>query len=163
MAQPDRTFLLSHPAHLIALGGGVGLVPKAPGTAGTVLAYPIAWASVQATSSLAWLAWGFAFVLGIWACDRAGRDLGVSDHGALVWDEVVAMWGVLLCIPFTLLAWLIAFALFRLFDIVKPFPVGWFDRKVKGGLGVMLDDVLAAGYVVLMFWLARYLPTGWQP
>lgn len=163
VADPDKSFLLSHPAHFIALGGGLGLVPKAPGTFGTLLGFPLAWASLQLTGWIAWALVGAAFLLGIWASERSGRDLGVADHGAMVWDEVVAMWAVLLLIPITWIAWLMAFLLFRLFDITKPFPVGWFDRKVKGGFGVMLDDALAAGYVVLVFWLTRYLPAGWQP
>lgn len=162
MAEPDKAFLFSHPAHFIALGGGTGLVPGAPGTVGTLLGYPLAWASLQLPLSLAWTAVGAAFVLGIWACGRSGRDLGVADHGAMVWDEVVAMWAVLLVVPATWMSWLIAFALFRLFDIAKPFPIGWFDRKVKGGFGVMLDDALAAAYVVLVFSLTRYLPAAWQ-
>lgn len=163
MAEPDRAFLLSHPAHFIALGGGTGLFPKAPGTLGTLLGYPLAWASLQGPVWLAWALCAGAFLLGIWACARAGHALGVADHGSMVWDEVVAMWAVLLCVPMSWTAWLVAFVLFRMFDIVKPVPVGWFDRKVKGGFGVMLDDALAGAYVVLVFWLARFLPAGWQP
>jgi len=163
MADPNKAFLLSHPAHFIALGGGLGLARKAPGTFGTLLGLPLAWASLQVPAWMAWTLVATSFALGIWACDKSGRDLGVADHGCMVWDEVVAMWAVLLLVPMTWIAWLMAFLLFRLFDIAKPFPVGWFDRKVKGGFGVMLDDALAAGYVVLVFWLTRYLPAGWQP
>lgn len=163
MANPDKIFLLSHPAHFVALGGGIGLAPKAPGTLGTLLGYPLAWASLQCPGWLAWALVAVAFVLGVWVCEKSGRDMGVADHGSMVWDEVVAMWAVLLVVPMTWIAWVAAFVLFRLFDIVKPFPVGWFDRKVKGGFGVMLDDTLAAGYVLLVFWLARYLPSGWHP
>lgn len=163
MADPDKFFLLSHPAHFIALGGGVGLVSKAPGTFGTLLGYPLAWLSLQSPFWLAWMLVAFAFLLGVWACEKSGRDMGVADHGSMVWDEVVAIWAVLLVVPMTWIAWLAAFMLFRFFDIVKPFPVGWFDRKVKGGFGVMLDDALAAGYVLIVFWLVRYLPSGWQP
>jgi phosphatidylglycerophosphatase A len=161
MADPDQAFLVAHPAHFIALGGGAGLAPKAPGTVGTLLGYPLAWASLQLPVWAAWLSVGFAFLLGVWACEKSGRDLGVADHGAMVWDEVVAMWAVLLAVPAGWAAWLAAFVLFRFFDIVKPFPIGWFDRKVKGGFGVMLDDALAAGYVLLLFWATRFLPAGW--
>lgn len=163
MADPDRSFLFSHPAHFIALGGGVGLVPKAPGTFGTLLGYPLAWLSLQFPQWMAWMLVAAAFALGTWACGKCGRDLGVADHGAMIWDEVVAMWAVLLVVPTTWMAWVAAFVLFRFFDILKPFPVGWFDRKVKGGFGVMLDDALAAGCVVLLFALSRHLFAGGHP
>ncbi|MBL8517984.1 MAG: phosphatidylglycerophosphatase A [Betaproteobacteria bacterium] len=159
-ANPDAPFLVSHPAHFIALGGGAGLVPKAPGTFGTLLGFPLAWASLQMPGWAAWLSVGAAFLLGVWACERCGRDLGVADHGAMVWDEVVAMWGVLLLVPLSWVSWLAAFALFRFFDIAKPFPIGWLDRKVKGGLGVMLDDALAAAYAVLALRVMQYLLPG---
>ena len=91
--------------------------------------------------------------LGCWACQRTGDALGVPDHGAMVWDEMVAMWGVLVALPATPLAWLLGFVLFRLFDIVKPWPIRWLDARVKGGFGVMLDDVLAGVFA----WLSLQL------
>jgi len=90
------------------------------------------------------------FVIGVWACGKTGRDLGVSDHGSMVWDEVVAFAFVLDFTPHTMLWFSMAFGLFRLFDIRKPFPIGYFDRTVKGGFGVMLDDLLAAVYAVIV-------------
>lgn len=148
LRQPDRHFLLAHPAHFVALGFGAGLSPWAPGTAGTLLAFPLWWILLQLAPPIAWVVVVAAFCAGIWLCGRAGRALGVPDHGAIVWDEVVAMLGVLLFTPEGPLWAVAAFALFRLFDIWKPFPIAWFDRTVKGGLGVMLDDVLAAVYAI---------------
>lgn len=150
MNTPDRKFLLAHPAHFVALGFGAGLAPKAPGTVGTLVAFPLY--ALLAGSPFFWL-WALAFLLlGVWVCEVAGRNLGVPDHGGIVWDEVAAFLCVLPFAPQTLPGFVLAFALFRLFDIWKPFPIGWCDARVKGGLGVMLDDVLAAVYAVLALW-----------
>lgn len=148
---PDHSFLLAHPAHFLALGFGSGLSPKAPGTAGTLAAFPLYWLLVE--HPFYWL-WVVAFLLvGIWACEVTGRDLGVHDHGGMVWDEIAAFLMVLPFAPVAALggplAFALAFALFRLFDIWKPFPIGWLDARVPGGFGVMLDDVLAAAYAIL--------------
>ncbi len=97
------------------------------------------------------------FVIGIWACDKTGRDLGVSDHGAIVWDEVVAFAFVLDFAPHTMLWFATAFGLFRLFDIRKPFPIGYVDRTVKGGFGVMLDDLLAAVYAAIVLMIIVFV------
>ncbi|NMG49896.1 phosphatidylglycerophosphatase A [Azoarcus communis] len=142
--------MLSHPAHLISLGFGSGLSPKAPGTAGSLLAwllYPLIRTPLPEIAFLIML--GAFFLAGILAAERTGRTLGVSDHGAIVWDEMVAVWLVLLFTPATLLWQACAIALFRLFDITKPQPIRWADSRVKGGFGVMLDDLLAAGYTLL--------------
>lgn len=146
---PDRAFLFAHPAHFIALGFGAGLASRAPGTFGTLVALPL-YALTAGLPAIAY--WGLLLLgglLGVWACDRTGRALGAPDHGGIVWDEIVAF---LIVLPFAPAAWwgyLAAFALFRLFDIWKPFPIGWLDARVKGGFGVMLDDVLAAGYAIV--------------
>lgn len=153
--RPTFRFLFAHPAHFVALGFGSGLSPKAPGTAGTLAAwllYPILRAPLNDVVFLSLLVMGFVF--GILAADRTGRALGVSDHGAIVWDEMVPFWLVLFFTP-PMLAWqAAAFVLFRLFDILKPPPIGWADRRIKGGLGVMLDDVIAAAYTLLVLALA---------
>lgn len=149
--RPTIRFLLSHPAHFIALGFGSGLAPWAPGTMGSLLAwalYPLIRAPLSAGVFLALLA--SLFAAGILAAERTGRALGVPDHGAIVWDEMVAVWLVLLLTPATLAWQAVAVALFRFFDIVKPPPVRWADRELKGGLGVMIDDLIAAGYAVLI-------------
>lgn len=149
--RPDVKFMLAHPAHFIALGFGSGLSPRAPGTAGTLLAwllYPLLKSPVSDFVFFALLV--SFFVAGVIVTDRTGRALGVSDHGAIVWDEMVAMWLVLLLTPPTLAWQAVAVALFRLFDIVKPQPIRWADKHLKGGFGVMFDDLLAAGYAILV-------------
>lgn len=156
MSTPDRAFLLSHPAHFLALGFGAGLMPKAPGTWGTLVALPIVWGTLQVSFNVSLAACVLAALAGPWICGRTGRDLGIADHGGIVWDEIVAMWGVLLVTPPNPVWWAAAFGLFRLFDIWKPFPVGWADRNVKGGLGVMLDDVLAGGWAAAIVLAAAH-------
>jgi phosphatidylglycerophosphatase A len=147
--QPSWHFLVGHPAHLLAFGFGSGLSPVAPGTLGTLVGFPLYWLLFSFLSPALILALLFAgFVLGIWICGRTGTALGVSDHGGIVWDEIIAFMLVLTFVPLDIVWWLAAFALFRLFDIWKPFPISYFDRTVKGGFGVMLDDLLAAGYAL---------------
>lgn len=148
--RPTLRLLLSHPAHFISLGLGSGLAPHAPGTFGTLAAwllYPLLRTSLSDFVFLALLT--SFFVAGILAAERTGRVLGVPDHGAIVWDEMVAFWLVLFFTPPGLAWQALAFALFRFFDIVKPPPVRWADARVKGGFGVMLDDLVAAGYAIL--------------
>lgn len=142
---------------LLAFGFGSGLVPKAPGTAGSLVALALALLLVQAPQVAAIAFIVAAFLAGIWLCERVGRKLGEHDHSGIVWDEFVGMWLVLVCIPFHWAWWLAGFALFRLFDIVKPWPIGWLDRRVRGGLGVMLDDVLAAGYALAVLGVVAYV------
>ena len=156
--QPDLRFLLAHPAHLIALGFGSGLAPKAPGTVGTVLGLPLFWAITAIAPDLPnqLILIVATFLLGIWACARTGRALGVADHGGMVWDEIVAFALVLLFTPPGWLWMLAAFALFRLFDIVKPWPIRFFDARLKNGFGVMFDDLLAAGYAIACLLLAAH-------
>jgi phosphatidylglycerophosphatase A len=143
--------MLAHVSHCIALGFGSGLSPLAPGTVGTLWSWlafavadrwlePVHWAIVLP----------LAFLLGIWACERTARDLGVADHGAMVWDEIVAFWLVLLFVPGGWLAQFGAFVLFRFFDIVKPPPIRHYDKRLKSGFGVMFDDLLAALYTLLV-------------
>lgn len=146
--RPDARFLVAHPAHFIALGFGAGLAPRAPGTVGTIVGLALCWAlqPFLAPTSIALLAVPL-FLLGIWACDVTGKALGVVDSGAIVWDEVVAFLPV---VAFAHSAWMqaLAFGLFRLFDIWKPFPIRQLERRIPGGLGVMADDVLAAAYAL---------------
>jgi phosphatidylglycerophosphatase A len=148
--QPDFKFVFAHPAHLIAFGFGSGLVPKAPGTAGTLLGLPLFWAISAVAPDLPnqIILLIATFVLGIWACGRTGRALGVADHGGMVWDEIVAFALVLMFTPAGWLWFALAFALFRLFDILKPWPIRLADTRLKGGFGVMFDDLLAALYAI---------------
>jgi len=147
---PDPKFLLAHPAHLIAFGFGSGLAPKAPGTVGTLLGLPLYWLIVAAAPDLPNQVIFLAamFLLGVWACGKTGRALGVADHGGMVWDEIVAFALVLLFTPAGWVWVVLAFALFRLFDILKPWPIRVADRHLKNGFGVMFDDLLAAGFAI---------------
>jgi len=135
---------------VIAFGFGAGLSPLAPGTAGTLVAWPLGWylgGVVPPAVLVAGLA--IAFVAGMWACELTGRHLGVADHGAMVWDEIVAFLLVLAIVPRDLAWQAAAFVLFRAFDIGKPPPIDWFERRLRGGFGVMFDDLLAAGYTLI--------------
>jgi phosphatidylglycerophosphatase A len=158
---PTGRFAWSHPAHFIALGLGSGLIPFAPGTVGTLLAIPVFYALAFVLSPRAMLlACAVMFVIGVWACGRTGRDLGAEDHGSMNWDELVAFVFVLTFVPLSLKWNAAAFVLFRFFDIVKPPPVSTVDRLVGGGLGVMLDDFVAAAYTLLLLALSMWLTKG---
>ena len=146
---------LIHPEVLLATGFGVGLVPVAPGTVGSIVALPVWW-WLLADLDLAVLCAVLVVMiaLGSWVIDRACRKAGVGDAGAIVLDEFVGVWIALVAAPKTLLGMAAGFALFRLFDIVKPWPVSWADREVRGGFGVMLDDVVAGVLAASVLWLA---------
>jgi len=156
--RPSSAFIFSHPAHAVAFGFGAGLAPVAPGTVGTLAAWPLGWLLASSLPPAAMLALvAAAFLLGVWCCGVTGQRLGVPDHGAMVWDEIVAFLLVLAILPLDL-AWQAAgFVLFRLFDIAKPPPIGWFERRYHGGFGVMFDDLVAAGYALVALALARRL------
>ena len=152
---PTFAWMAGSPARVIAFGFGSGLVRPAPGTWGTLFAWiTFVLLSRRLSDALLLAVAAGAFVLGVWACARAGRDLGVADHGGIVWDEVAAFWLVLALAPAGFGSQLSAFLLFRFFDIVKPPPIRQFDARWKNGFGVMFDDMLAAGYtlLVLAFW-----------
>ena len=156
--RPSWRFVLERPAHFIAFGFGAGLAPFAPGTFGTLLALPLYWLLAPQVEALEYLLMIVVlFCLGVWACGVTGRTLGVADHGGMVWDETVAFLLVLLFTP-ALPAWqAAAFLLFRLFDIVKPPPIRYYDRTLKSGFGVMLDDLIAAFYTLLVLAVAKTL------
>jgi phosphatidylglycerophosphatase A len=154
--RPGAGFAYSHPAHAIALGFGAGLAPRGPGTAGTLAAWAIGWLALRYLTPLALLACTPAlFLLGVWACGLTGRHLGVPDHGAMVWDEIVAFLAVLAVVPPEPVWQAAAFVLFRGFDIAKPPPIRAFERRWHGGLGVMFDDVLAAAYTLGVLAVAK--------
>ena len=149
--RPSWRFLLSHPAHLVAFGFGAGLVPVAPGTWGTLLALPVFLLVSPRLEPVEFLLMLLVlFALGVWACDVTGRSLGNSDHGGMVWDETVAFLLVLFFTPAGLHWQALAFLIFRLFDILKPPPIRYYERKFKNGFGVMLDDLIAAFYTLLV-------------
>ena len=148
--------MLSHPAHVIALGFGAGLVPFAPGTWGTLLAFPIHWliaSQVGTNGHVLVLAALFAF--GVWACGATGRAIGAADHSSMVWDEIAAFLLVLFFTPASLFWQAFAFLLFRFFDILKPPPIRYYDQTFKSGFGVMLDDLVAAFYTLIILALAK--------
>ncbi len=132
------------PVHWLAFGLGSGLSPKAPGTVGTIAALPIYWFFLQDLSLPMYLAvLVFTSLVGVYLCDKTAKDLKVHDHGGIVFDEWVGMWITLLLVPQGWGWLLLGFVLFRFFDIVKPWPIKYFDEKVAGGLGIMLDDIVA--------------------
>jgi phosphatidylglycerophosphatase A len=153
--RPSWRFLLSHPAHLVAFGFGAGLIPVAPGTWGTLLALPVFLLVSPRLDPLEFLLMlAVLFALGVWACGVTGRAIGAADHGGMVWDETVAFLLVLFFVPATLPWQAAAFLLFRLFDILKPPPIRYYDQALKGGFGVMLDDLVAASYTLLVLAVA---------
>lgn len=163
--RPAFSLLCAHPAHFISLGFGSGLAPKAPGTFGSFTAW-----GVFALADWLWpLAWRFegmavmlivvSFLIGAWCIERTGVALGEVDHGAIVWDEFVAVWLVLALIPVAFGWQLVGVVIFRFFDILKPWPIYIADRRFKNGLGVMFDDVLAAGYTLACMGLVLWVLT----
>ncbi len=148
---PSWRLMLAHPAHWIAFGCGSGLLRPAPGTWGTLAAWFVFVTLDPLLSTAAWLLLiALMAVIGAWAADRTGRVLGRPDHGAIVIDEIVAFWLVLLLLPPDLLAQSLGFLAFRLFDILKPPPIRAVDRRFKSGVGVMADDLIAAFYALLL-------------
>jgi phosphatidylglycerophosphatase A len=161
IAGPSFGFLLSHPAHFVALGFGAGLAPRMPGTFGTLVALPIAWLLRALAGDAGWvLAIGGLTVIGAWSAQVTGRHLGAADHGCIVIDEIAAFLLVLFFAGGG--AWhdAVAFAVFRFFDIVKPPPIRHVDAALKNGIGVMADDFLAAGYTLLLLAVGRRLLGG---
>jgi len=145
---PNVQFLFQHPAHFFGLGFGTGLACKAPGTFGTLIGLPLFWLISAFALPTQFVIISALFLIGIYFCDVTGKALGVSDHGGIVWDEIVAMMLVLTFTPIQWQWWIAAFLLFRLFDIWKPYPIRQCDAKIKGGFGVMFDDLLAAIYAI---------------
>ena len=145
LPKPDKGNMV----HMLAFGMGAGCSPKAPGTMGTLLAVAVYLPLSGLPLSVYLVVLGVVMLAGIWLCDRTARDLGVHDHPGIVWDEVA---GYLLTMVGAPAGWpwiIVGFVLFRLFDIFKPWPIGWLDRRVKGGLGIMLDDLLAGLFAAL--------------
>ncbi|WP_330148895.1 phosphatidylglycerophosphatase A [Shewanella xiamenensis] len=140
---------LKNPIHFLALGFGSGLAAKAPGTFGTLAAVPLYLLLTQLP-----LSWYLALTLvcvlaGIYICDKAAKDMGVHDHGAIVWDEVAGLLITMIAAPAGILWLAVGFVLFRLLDILKPWPIRWLDAKVEGGFGIMIDDVLAGFFALI--------------
>ncbi|MCL1141842.1 phosphatidylglycerophosphatase A family protein [Shewanella gaetbuli] len=148
---------LSNPIHFLALGFGSGLAAKAPGTFGTVAAIPL-YLLISTLSLPVYIALTVLSVIaGIYICDKASKDMQVHDHGAIVWDEVAGLLITMIAAPAGW-AWLVVgFVLFRIFDILKPWPIKWLDAKVHGGFGIMIDDVLAGIFALICLQGLYYL------
>jgi len=149
--------VFSNPVHFLAFGLGSGAAPVAPGTFGTLAAVPLYLLLAHLPLALYLLAVVLAFGVGIWLCERTSRDLGVHDHGGIVWDEFVGFWLTMVAAPEGWQWVLAGFLLFRLFDIVKPFPINYLDRHIHGGLGIMLDDAVAGSFAWFCLQLAHLL------
>lgn len=152
LTKPD----LRNPLHILAFGFGSGLSPKAPGTFGTLAAIPVFLIINNFNLFIYLIVLSIIIVSGIKICDVASKDLGVHDHPGIVWDEFAGFLITMIAVPSTWQTILIGFVLFRFFDIVKPWPIGWLDKKVSGGFGIMLDDIVAGG----MAWLVLQLILG---
>lgn len=157
---PNFLTLLKHPVQFCALGFGSGLAPKAPGTFGTLAAIPLFFCMLFLPI------WDYILVvivcaaLGVYFCQVTADALGVHDHPAIVWDEFVGLWIALLPIVFLGFQWqwlFLGFLFFRLFDIVKPWPISVVDKNIHGGLGIMLDDILAGVAAALCLWLVMII------
>lgn len=150
--------------HFLAFGFGTGLAKKAPGTWGTLAGLALMPLLHLLPLWLGLVVIGLASVFGIWLCGHVADDLGVHDHGGIVWDEIVGIWISLILLPNTWQWWLLGFVLFRILDIIKPWPISWLDRHVGGGLGIMLDDMLAgliaAGLLYVLWWANLSLLAG---
>ncbi len=146
-----------NPLHFLSLGFGSGLSAKAPGTCGTLVAIPLYLLLVQLPLTYYLLAILIAFAAGVYLCGYTSKALGVHDHSGIVWDEFVGFWITMIAVPATW-QWILAgFVLFRLFDIVKPWPVKIADEKMEGGFGIMFDDVLAGLYALAGLQIALQL------
>ena len=159
MNPSPKELTLGTPSGFLAFGFGSGLSPVAPGTIGTLVAIPFAILLKNLSEPVFWLVLLALFWLGVWLCDRVSRKLGVHDHGGIVWDEMVGYW---LAVAFVPLQWpwlLAGFVLFRFFDIYKPWPIRQLDKKVLGGFGIMIDDVLAAIFSMILLGVAQFFCT----
>ena len=156
---PNFEWLAENPICLVGFGFGAGLSPKAPGTAGTAVGVLLAALWLWLTASPAWTLAIIAvllFPLGVWICSENEKKLHKHDYGGVVFDEIAAMLLILGFVPFNFFYWLVAFALFRFFDAVKPYPVSYFDKNIQGGLGTMLDDYVAALLSIIPLVAVKY-------
>jgi len=142
---------------MLAFGFGSGLSPKAPGTAGTLVAIPLWLLLYQLPMAIYWLVIAIAIVAGIYICGNAAKKMGVHDHSGIVWDEFVGFWITMGFLSPELTTVIVGFLLFRFFDIVKPWPIGWLDKKMQGGLGIMVDDIVAGIFSAIIAGLIGFL------
>lgn len=158
MTKPTSYLRMSNPWHLLAIGFGSGLSPVVPGTMGTLASIPFYLLLMHLPLLWYVIVLIMASVIGVTICQRTSHDMKVHDHGSIVWDEFVGFWITMLVVPVLHLDpwnWKIivaGFVLFRLFDMVKPWPISWFDKNVAGGFGIMIDDIVAGGIAALVLW-----------
>ena len=149
--------VMTDPVHILAFGFGAGLAPFAPGTFGSLPGVLLFWFTmdfglyVQLGVALS------ATLAGVWICGESARRIGVHDHGGIVWDEIVGMYLTLMVATFSVTGWILAFVLFRVMDIVKPWPIRGLDHRIGGGVGIMLDDLVAALYAAVLLVLYGWL------
>ncbi|GAB1263149.1 phosphatidylglycerophosphatase A family protein [Aurantivibrio plasticivorans] len=148
-AAPAFSYLLRHPVELLAFGFGSGCAPKAPGTFGTLAAIPLYLLLQYLNAPLYGAVLVGSFAVGIYFCEAASKAQSCHDHPGIVWDEFVGFWITMFLVPATWLTVLLGFVLFRVFDILKPWPIRWLDKQVGGGFGIMIDDVIAGIFAAL--------------
>ncbi len=151
--------VLTDPVNFLAFGFGTGLSPWAPGTIGSLPGVLLFWFTLEAGLYVQLAFAAALFLAGIWICGESARRIGVHDHGGIVWDEIAGMYVTLLLAPRSVLGFVAAFALFRLFDILKPWPIRDLDHRLGGGLGIMLDDLAAAIYASIILGFYGWLMT----
>jgi phosphatidylglycerophosphatase A len=158
---PDKLArtVLTDPVHILAFGFGTGLSPVAPGTVGSLVGVLFAWLTLDLGLPLQLGVAAAISLTGIWICGESARRIGVHDHGGIVWDEIAGMYITLLAAPPTVAGWILAFVLFRAFDIAKPWPIRDLDHRLGGGVGIMLDDLAAALYALILLALYGWLMT----
>ena len=160
MSQPVDNLtrkVLTDPVNFVAFGFGTGLAPVAPGTFGSLPGVLLAWLTLDMGIYFQLGIAAALFVSGVWICGASARRIGVHDHGGIVWDEICGMYVTLLLAPPTLIGFALGFGLFRLFDIAKPWPIRDLDHRLGGGLGIMLDDLVAALYALILLTLYGWL------
>jgi len=149
--------VMTDPVNFLAFGFGTGLAPIAPGTFGSLPGVLLFWLTMDFGLYVQLGVAAALVVSGVWICGESARRIGVHDYGGIVWDEIAGMYITLLAAPISLVGWVLAFVLFRITDIVKPWPIRDLDHRIEGGLGIMLDDLVAALYAALLLGLYRWL------
>ena len=146
----------TNPVHFLAFGLGTGASPYAPGTVGTLLGVPLVYLLSHWPLWVYLLVTAVLTVIGIWACDKTSKDIGVHDHGGIVIDEVAGYLVTMIAVPVNVWTLIAAFFIFRFFDIIKPWPISWLDKQVQGGVGIMVDDLLAGVYGLAVIWIGLW-------
>ena len=148
---------MTDPVHFLAFGFGTGLAPFAPGTFGSLPGVLLFWLTMGYGLYVQLTVIALLIAAGIWICGESARRLGIHDHGGIVWDEIAGMYLTLMVAPVSVTGWLLAFVFFRFMDIVKPWPIRDLDHRLGGGVGIMLDDLVAALYAAVLLGLYRWL------